>query len=234
MSDILLVHGSGHGAWCWRDVIPALQDLGHSVRAIDMPSHGEDKTPLSEVTLENCAEAVVAGLGDDTVVVGHSWGGYPISRAVDLAPGRVSRLIYLCAYVPRDGLSLAEMRRLAPRQPLLHAVVKSDDGISFTIDPDKVVDVFYHDCPVEAVAFAARNLSPQAIAPQETPIALGPGFAAVPKSYIRCMGDRTIPPEFQVEMTADWPTVDVFEMPTSHSPFFSDPVGLARLIDDII
>lgn len=234
MSDILLVHGSCHGAWCFRDLIPALDALGHSARAIDMPSHGADLTPLDQVTLDSCANAVVDALRDNTVVLGHSWGGYPISRAADLAPGRIARLIYLCAYVPWDDHALADMRRAAPRQPLMAAVQKSQDGLSYSIDPGKLHAAFYHDCPDGTVDFARRHLSPQAILPQETPMRRGAGFASAPKSYIRCTDDQTIPPEFQITMTHDWPAKDVYEMPTSHSPFFADPAGLATLIDTLL
>ncbi|MFY0617044.1 alpha/beta fold hydrolase [Shimia sp.] len=234
MSDILLVHGSCHGAWCWRDLIPALTSLGHQVRSIDLPSHGDDLTPVTEVTLDGCAQAVVAALKENTVVLGHSWGGYPITRAADMAPGRIARLIYLCAYVPWDGFSLADMRRAAQRQPLMHAVVKSADGASYTVDPAKTRAAFYHDCPEGTEDFANAHLSPQSIAAQNTKITLKDGHKTCPKSYIRCLDDQTIPPEFQVTMTQDWPLSDVYEMNTSHSPFFADPVGLAELVDRIV
>lgn len=233
MSDILLVHGSGHGAWCWRDVVPALEAMGHKVQAIDMPSHGDDATAVSEVTLESCAEAVVAAIHQESIVVGHSWAGFPISRAADLAPDQIARLIFVCAYVPQGGLSLVDMRKLAPRQPLMKAVVRSSDGLSYVIDPDQTVDVFYHDCPKGTVEYANARLCPQAIAPQVTPLSLGQGFATVAKSYIRCTDDRTIPPEFQTEMTQVWSRQDVFDMHCGHSPFFADPDGLAARIDRI-
>lgn len=234
MSDILLVHGSCHGAWCWRDLIPALTAVGHSVRAIDMPSHGQDTTPLEQVTLPSCAQSIVEALNSDTYVVGHSWAGFPISVAADLAPDQIARLIYLCAYAPWPGYSLADMRRAAPRQLLMDAVLRSEDAKSYTIDPAQTRSVFYHDCPPGTDEFANTNLCAQAILPQETKIALGQAYVDMPKSYIRCMDDRTIPPEFQVTMSADWPARDVYEMPTSHSPFFSDPSGLAALIHQII
>lgn len=234
MSDILLVHGSCHGAWCWRDLEPALEALGHSARSIDMPGHGADPTPVGTVTLDSCAQAVVDGLRKNTVVLAHSWGGFPATRAADLAPGRIARLIYLCAYAPWDGYSLANMRRAAPYQPLMHAVLRAPDGQSFTIDPLQTQAVFYHDCPPGTAEFANMRLCPQAIAPQETPIRLGAGQAGTPKTYIRCMDDRTIPPEFQITMTADWSPEDVHEIATGHSPFFADPQGLARLIDHIL
>ncbi|SEO62226.1 Pimeloyl-ACP methyl ester carboxylesterase [Salinihabitans flavidus] len=233
MSEIVLVHGSCHGAWCWRDLVPRLEAMGHEVTAIDLPGHGADPTPPSDCTLEGCARAVADAIPEGAVVVAHSWGGYPATRAADLIPGRIGRLIYLCAYAPWDGYSLADMRRAAPRQPLMQAVMKAADGKSFMIDPEQTGDVFYHDCPPGTVAYANARLCPQAIGPQEEAITLGAGTAQVPKSYIRCTEDRTIPPEFQITMTESWPEKDVHEMHTGHSPFFADPDGLAALIDRI-
>ena len=142
MSDILLVHGSCHGAWCWRDLEPALEALGHSARSIDMPGHGADPTPVGAVTLDSCAQAVVDGLRENTVVLAHSWGGFPATRAADLAPGRIARLIYLCAYAPWDGYSLANMRRdLGLNEPAvtryfswLGGVLQGDLGTSLATD----------------------------------------------------------------------------------------------------
>lgn len=233
MSDFLLIHGSCHGAWCWRDVIPALTALGHTARAIDLPGQGADKTAVQDITLELYAQAILNALDGPTVVVGHSMAGYPISLAAERAPDRISRLIYLCAYVPADGLSLARRRRQAPYQPLLPAIEKTADGLAFTVRPEMAQDVFYHDCPPSAVAYAKTRLGPQAIRPQETPVSLGANYASVPRSYIRCTDDRTVPPEFQRSMTADWPSPDVTEMPTGHSPFFAAPDDLARRLSDI-
>ncbi len=233
MAQFLLVHGSCHGAWCWRDVIPALAALGHDATAIDLPAHGADTTPLDQVTLDSYRDAILAASTPDTILVGHSMAGYPISAAAEHTPEAMARLVYVCAYAPVSGLSLADMRRAAPRQPLLPAIVMAEDRKSFTIDPDQVAGVFYHDCAPDVVAYAKAHLCPQAVLPQDTPITLGPRFASVAKSYIRCTQDRTIPPEYQITMTTGWPEQDVYAMATSHSPFFADPAGLAALLDDI-
>ena len=234
MSDILLVHGSCHGAWCWRDTVPALEALGHTARTMNMPSHGDDPTPLSKVTLESCAQSVVDALGEDTTIIAHSWGGYPATLAADIAPEKIKRLIYLCAYIPREGHSLVDMRKLAPRQPILKAVARDPSGRSYGIKPEYAQEVFYADCPAGTTEYALAHISQQATLPQTTPAHLGEGHKSVAKSYIRCLYDNAIPTEFQAEMTADWPREDVFEMATSHSPFFADPKGLAALIDQIL
>ncbi len=234
MSDILLVHGSCHGAWCWRDLIPALRALGHSPRAIDLPSHGNDKTPVNDVTLDSYADAVLAASTPETVVLGHSMGGFAISAAAQKNPDAMARLIYLCAYVPAPGLTLADMRKQAPSQPLMPAVRMAEDGKSFTLDPTMTQALFYQDCAPQIASFATPQLCAQAVAPTTKALPDTARADAKRRSYIRCMNDATIPPAYQVTMTRDWPSADVYEMSTGHSPFFADPAGLAQIIDTIL
>ncbi|WP_037310935.1 alpha/beta fold hydrolase [Ruegeria halocynthiae] len=233
MADFLLIHGSCHGAWCWRDLIPQLERLGHSGRAIDLPSHGSDPTPIADVTLDNCRDAVLSAVSPQTIVVGHSWGGYPISAAAESNPNAMRALIYLCAYVPQDGLSMVQMRRLSPRQTIGDAVEKSADALSYSVRPDKVQELFYHDCPAETVPYALARLCPQAIAPQETPLPLTSRFTQVPKAYIRATHDRTIPTEYQEQMSHNAPKGMRRTIDSSHSPFFAQPRKLAEILDDL-
>ena len=233
MARFLLIHGSGHGAWCWRDLLPLLREMGHDATAIDLPSHGSDPTPVQQVTLARYADAILEALEPGTTLVGHSMGGYPISLAAEQAPDRIARLVYLCAYTPWDGMSLADMRKLAKHQPLLPALMKSADGLSVTFDPAMVRDLFYHDCLEGTLEYALTRLCPQAIAPQATPVALGPSYASVPRSYVICEDDRAIPPELQDRMAARFEPQDVHRMQCSHSPFFADPKALAALLDHI-
>ncbi|MBR2658015.1 MAG: alpha/beta fold hydrolase [Loktanella sp.] len=225
MSDFLLIHGSCHGAWCWDDLIPHLTAAGHTARAIDLPSHGKDATPASDVTLDLYAQAIIAAIDTPVILVGHSMAGYPITAAANLATDKIDALVYLCAYAPMAGKSLAQMRRMAPTQPLLDAIVVDDQRITFSVDTTKAAEKFYHDVPHDKAAWAISQLGPQPIQPQETP--LTPKHP-LPCHYIRCTDDRTIPPEFQVTMTQGWPAGTVTEMPTSHSPFLSAPALLAQ------
>jgi pimeloyl-ACP methyl ester carboxylesterase len=230
MSDFLLIHGSCHGAWCWDDLIPHLTAHGHTARAIDLPSHGQDTTAAHKVTLDLYASAIVAAIDTPVILVGHSMAGYPITAAAGLAPDRISALVYLCAYVPMAGKSLADMRRMAPSQPLLDAIIVDDARVTFSVDRAKATEKFYHDVPPARAAWAIGQLGPQPILPQETP--LEPRHT-LPRHYLRCTDDRTIPLAFQSTMTADWPAGTVSDLPTSHSPFLSDPALLAQHLDRI-
>jgi BRCT domain type II-containing protein len=76
-------------------------------------------------------------------------------------------------------------------------------------------------------------LCPQAIAPQDTPLSLSDKFDRVPKAYIRTTKDRTIPTEYQEQMSHKAPEAMRHTIATSHSPFFAQPQKLADLLDKI-
>lgn len=229
MSDFLLIHGSAHGAWCWDHVVPMLQAAGHTARAIDLPAHGDDQTPSADVTLAMYAASIVDALYKETVLVGHSMAGYPITVAADMARENVAKLVYLCAHVPEAGKSIADMRLMADSQPLAEAMIPSADGKTITIAPALAHAKFYHDVPKDLSDWAIARLCPQPIAPQTTAY-IGSAHTH-DRHYIRCMDDRAIPPQYQVERTADWPIDKVSSLSTSHSPFLSDPAALtAELI----
>lgn len=233
MARFLLIHGAGHGAWCWSAVLPALRAMGHEAQALDLPSHGADPTPVGKVTLDSYAEAILDALAPGTVLVGHSMGGFPISLVAERAPDRVARLVYLCAYSPWEGMTLAQMRKLVDDQPLVPALMRSADGLSVSFDPSMAQDLFYHDCPPGTLEYALTRLCPQAIAPQSTAVTLGAAYGSVPRSYVICEDDRAIPPALQAMMAAHFAPDDVHRLACGHSPFFADPAGLAALLGRI-
>ena len=232
MADILLVHGAAHGAWCWHRVLPILRAMGHDARALDLPGNGDDRTDPARVTLDLYADAILTALTatrGPAILVGHSMGGFPITAAAQRAPERVAALVYLCAYLPRPGLTLAEMRKAGPRQPLAGAFRIDDTRTTFTFDPDQSPALFYHDGRPEDVALAQAR----PIHPQETAIPDTARAEALPRFYIRCTKDRAIPPEYQATMAAALPPDRIRTLPTSHAPFFAAPDALSRMIDEI-
>lgn len=222
MTHFLLVHGSGHGAWCWREVIPFLTQAGHQAKAVDLVG--------GDVTLDDYANAVLAALDGPSVVVAHSMGGYPASAAAIKDPSRVARIIYVASYVPAQGKSLADRRREVVQQPLLPAMVKSRDGKAISFDPAMTRALFYHDCSMANVTYAQTMLRPQPLLPQTTPVNLNAGFEALPKSYIICDDDRAVPASLQARMASAMPSSDVKHLSSGHSPFLSMPRQLADLI----
>ncbi|MCO8145152.1 alpha/beta fold hydrolase [Rhodovulum tesquicola] len=231
MAEFLLVHGSNHGAWCWRDILPRLQAAGHGARALDLPSAGSDPTPPESVTLAACRDAVLAAIDGPTILVGHSLGGITITAAAAAAPERVAALVYLAAWAPREGESARDLRARHGCANLMAAIRLSPDRKTSTFRDETLDTYFYHDCPPGTADYARARLTPQPTAPGTEPAAaLPPGLA---RHYIRCTADRIIPPEAQRDMTRDWPIAHLHDMECGHSPFFAQPDRLADILNRI-
>lgn len=212
MVDVLLIHGSCFGAWAWDAVIPALQTMGHRVRAMDLP--GRDGKPTS---LAAQAQAIADVLDGPTVLVCHSAGGFAISAAAHLS-AHVSGLIFVAAYIP-DGRSLADMRRAGPSHPMRGAFEITPDRQAYRFAPNRCTDLFFHDC-VDPIGATAR-LCFEPIAPQETQQAAPP---PLPSAAIICTQDRAIPADYQTRMAQGLPQTTLL---SGHCPFLSMPGRLA-------
>lgn len=229
MSVFILVHGAWHGAWCWRKLVPLLEREGHRVIAPDLPGLGEDRTPLSLVTLETWTRHICRILDEQdlpSVLVGHSRGGIVISQAAEYRPRRVKALVYLSAFLLQDGQRLMDIETTGSL--LLPLIVPGGDGISVTLKEEGIREALYADCAEEDVARAKRLIRDEPSALLETPLALTEEcYGSVPRVYIECLKDRAIPLAAQRRMQGLVPCRTVITMNTGHSPFFSAAGELA-------
>jgi pimeloyl-ACP methyl ester carboxylesterase len=122
MATFILVPGAWHGSWCFETVVPLLERAGHIVHALTLTGlrSGDGEATLASANLDTHADDVVSLLDrariTDATLVGHSYGGMVISAAADRAGGRVSRVVHLDAYVPRDGESCWSLTTASYRQ----------------------------------------------------------------------------------------------------------------------
>jgi len=108
MATYVLIHGAFGGAWSWDDIREPLRAGGHQVVAPDLPSQGEDRTALGEITLDAYVGRVlevVDAQREPVILVGHSLGGISISRAAEHRPARIRCLVYVAAFLLPDGAS---------------------------------------------------------------------------------------------------------------------------------
>jgi pimeloyl-ACP methyl ester carboxylesterase len=232
MASFVLVHGAWHGAWCFDRLGTALAARGHRVSAPDLPGHGDDRTPAQSVTLDSYVARVGEALArqpEPAFLLGHSMGGMVIAQAGEAHAPRVRALIYLCAFLPRDGESLGNLAIQSAVTPNL----RHDRAAGVVrFDPAGAREAFYEDCPDADVAAASARLCPQPVMPWTQPVVLGSRYAALPRHYIECTQDRAIPIDEQRRMHAASPC-RVHTLEASHSPFLSQPDALARLLDRI-
>ena len=236
MATFVLIHGAWHGGWCWERLAPELEARGHAVRTPDLPGHGADPAAPASVTLEDYVARVVEALRaapEPVVLLGHSMGGMPISAAAEAEPERVRALVYLCAFLPRDGESLMDLEGRNPRSTVPASVEPDAEGRTLTVPPDRHRALFYGDVEPETMAWAQDRLTPQAAAPFQGKVALGPGFAGRPKHYVECLRDGAISIELQRDMAGAVPDVTVHSLDADHAPMLSRPAELAALLDRI-
>jgi pimeloyl-ACP methyl ester carboxylesterase len=233
VSRFLLVHGAFSGRWYWEPLTEELEARGHTVEAIDLPGHGQDPTPVERVTLDAYAERVAQALraGDPAVLVGHSMGGMVVTQAAAKARDRVDRLIYLTAFLPRDGQSLIALTELPEgHSDGVQANLVVEPPVA-SLPPQAQADVLYSGCSPEQVAWAVAQGQPQALAPLGDPVELGGGIDEIDRYYVHCTEDRAIPIALQRRMSTESPCRDAAELATGHSPFLSMTGELAAILD---
>ena len=235
MSTFVLVHGGWSGGWTWEKVVPLLEEAGHQVQAPDLPGHGDDRTPIPEVSLQGYADRVSQVLDaqpEPVVLVGHSSGGVVISQAAEQRPDKVKMLVYLAAFLLRDGEVMLSVASNDMASLVLTNLVMSEDQMSATIREDVIREALFADCSDEDVERAKSLFVPQAVAPFATPLAVTEdNFGRVPRVYIETLQDRALSPWFQKEMYERLPCQNVVSMNTSHSPFLSAPEELAGYLE---
>jgi pimeloyl-ACP methyl ester carboxylesterase len=237
MATFVLVHGAWHGGWCWRHIVPLLRAHGHTVHAPDLPGHGDDPAPARAQSLDTYARwisATVSACNDEVILVGHSIGGLVISAVAEAGPERVKRLVYVTGFLPRDGDSLVRICSVDPGNPMNTAALRTPDGKCLTVDPERLQEIFYADCPEEDLAYARSRLGPEPIGVMfQTVHVTAERFGRMPRAYIHCSRDVALPLFVQEEMVAASPCATVLTLPTGHSPFFAAPDRLAALLDEL-
>lgn len=173
----------------------------------------------------------IRAVGGPVMLVGHSLGGMSISGAAERIAGRVARLVYLTALVPRDGDSAAAFGQLAG----FNASVGSEmleDGERVGVKVGLAQHLFYADCDAETAERAVSALVATDLAYLAEPVALSPDrFGVIPKTYILCLRDNAIEPRAQRNLAAVHPGTNVREIDAGHSAFLSRPRELAELLD---
>ncbi|MBT1697121.1 alpha/beta fold hydrolase [Fulvivirgaceae bacterium PWU4] len=239
----ILVHGAWHGAWCWDKVIPLVQARGHKAIAVDLPGHGHDTGRTSDISLDDYVNEVVKTVNaqnGQVILVGHSMSGIVISQAAEkLGRKKISALVYLDAFLPRDGESLfalvdATLKNLTPnsRKPMLvENLIVSEDHKTNSVNPAMVAEIFYHDCAEEDKEFALPRISKEPIAPLATPLHLTDDvYGMIPKYYILCTESRDMDKTF---LSTHVPCKKVYKLASSHSPFFSMPEKLVDILNEV-
>ena len=228
----LVCHGAWSGGWAWKKMHPLMQAAGHRLFTPSYTGLGERAhLANSSISLETHIEDVLNVIKyedlHDVVLLGHSYGGMVATGVADRIRDRVAQLIYLDAFVPRDGQSLFDLNE-SGRVPLQEAARKGDGWRvpPMQSPPDTL--------PADVEWLAARRVH-MPIKCFETGLKLQHGEPTLQRSYI--YATRTTPADTfgpfakRAKSEAGW---RYYEIDASHAPNVTAPDALMALLQTIV
>jgi pimeloyl-ACP methyl ester carboxylesterase len=238
----MLVPGAWLGGWAWDKVASRLRDRGHEVHALTLAGLGDRAgVGAEQVDLErHVADIVEAIQGNDlrdVVLVGHSYGGLPVTGAADRVPQRLARVVYVDSGPALDGVAYLDMLPPQVREVTVRHAREQGGGRLLPMPPwdelERVNGASAAGIDQRARAAIRERATPQPFGTYTQPISLAnPERTARPHLLISC----SYPLDQVRAMIAGghpWfaelagPQWSFAELPTSHWPMFSAPAGLA-------
>ena len=148
--NIVLVHGAFVDQTSWQPVADILTKKGYSVTLVE--------NPLTSLAADVAAtKQALAQQNGKTVLVGHSWGGMVITEAGN--DPKVSALVYVSAFAPDVGESLASLSQGGPPTEGT-AAIRPDAKGYLTIDPKVFPSAVAADLPPQIAEALANSQMP--------------------------------------------------------------------------
>lgn len=230
MAVFVLVHGTGHGGWCWQKVAPILRAAGSDVYAPTLTGVGDRSHVYNAAVdltthIKDVSNLLFYEDLTNVVLVGHSYSGMVLTGVAATAPERLGQLIYLDAYLPDEGQSEVDLW-----PPDMRAEIERDaqagNGRRAPPSPEMmgITDPAMAD-------WVRERITPHPMATYTEAAPKGNArSAALPRAYISCTEGPLTPvfgPFANKARAAGWV---VREMATGHDAMLTAPDAVAKLL----
>ncbi|KAL3376409.1 hypothetical protein AABB24_003036, partial [Solanum stoloniferum] len=164
----VLVHGAGHGGWCWYKLKPLLEAAGHKVTTFDLAASGIDLRKIEQLhTLHDYTLPLMELMEslpqeEKVILVGHSLGGMNLGLVMEKYPQKINVAVFLAAFMP-DSVHIS----------------------SYVLDQDLTLALSL----MRPSSLFREDLSKAKYFTDE-------GYGSVKRVYIMCTEDKGIPEEF--------------------------------------
>src|SRR3989454_2096952 len=232
--SIVLVHGAWADGSSWNSVIKRLQQQGYTIYA---PAN-----PLRGLTSDSAYIAsFLQTISGPIILVGHSYGGAVITNAATGNPN-VKALVYIDAFAPDQGESLASLSSIPPpagQSPscvsgnpaqVFNFVPLTGGDVDLYIKPSLFPSCFANDLPPKEGAVLASTQRPFALSALPQPSGV-PAWRSIPSFYLVGTIDNVIPPFAQLFM-AQRANATIVQVRASHLVMISHPNAVVGLIDE--
>lgn len=238
----VLVHGTWHGGWEWRDVRRNLQARGHDVFAPSCTGCGDRKHLASpdvglDTHITDIANIIEYEELDDVILVGHSFAGLIITGVADRMKDRIGRLVFLDALVPTvermSGVSRKEDGSLPDHW--IERENKFIDGYMMDFFQEYPMEMLVPADDAENIAWLKRRITPHPARGWSDMLELkNGGWEGVPRTYLHCVGQEySVTSDFMVGPADDDPAWDYRAMPWARNAMITHPDEVADVLDSL-
>jgi pimeloyl-ACP methyl ester carboxylesterase len=236
MANFVLVHGGGHGGWCYDKVARLLRGAGHDVYTPTLTGLGERKHLLSVDTdlsthITDIVNTLVYEDLRDVILVGHSYGGMVITGVADRASDRIRELVYLDAAHPADGQSLVDTA------PASMAFARSSsqivNGVELVMWPnDTMVAAMGVTDPEDAAILRARMVPhPWKAFAEQLRFVNGDAAFNIPRTNINCLAN--LQNSSDTDRAKQLGGHRNFEIDTGHDLMMTEPRKVTEMLLEI-
>jgi pimeloyl-ACP methyl ester carboxylesterase len=227
----VLIHGSWHGGWAWKDVIRRLSEKGYGAHAPTLAGHGPGVTRLG-ITHQACVASVVTyfqqhGL-EDVILVGHSFGGSVVQKVAEQVFNRIARIVFLDALVLEDNQCVLD---ILPSEfaALVNDLAAASSDNTMLIPWEIWRDNLIQDASESVARSIWQQLSPEPNQVNLDKLDLKRYYSlAIPRSFIYCRQDKAMGSGyFHPRMSSRLGAFKLLEMDGSHEVMFTRPRELA-------
>lgn len=235
MATFVLVHGGGHGAWCWDRLTPLLQQVGHQVYVPVLTGVGERYAELTVQTglkthIDDVALLFETEDLKNVILVGHSYGGTVITGAAGLIADRIAELVFLDAPHPRNGECLCDAS--PGGLAVFKAMLREEDGVELTLYPEPDILAAFGLVDQEHIDWAMRHLTPHPMKCFTEPLEIDNAVVdAIPRASIDCVETLA---RRDPEITRRAKQADrCWEIDTGHDLMITEPRAVADILSEI-
>jgi len=216
---VVLVHGGFVDGSGWQGVYKALKKNGYNVSIVQNPTNSlADDVAVTKRAL--------AGQDGPAILVGHSYGGVVVTEAGN--DPRVAGLVYIAAFVPDKGESVASLIQNPPPGAAVPPILPPQDGYLF-LDRAKFAASFAADVTPADAAFMADSQVPWGLDALNGAVTQ-PAWKSKPSWSLVATDDKMIPPDAQRAMSKR-AGATVAEVKGSHAVYVSQPEAVASIIE---
>ncbi|CAD6235155.1 unnamed protein product [Miscanthus lutarioriparius] len=245
----VLVHGAGHGGWCWFKLACLLRGSAHRVSCIDLTGAAGSLVDPDDVRSFDEYDAPLTDFmaalpdGHKVILVGHSAGGLSVTHAMHLFRDKIKQAIFIAATMLPFGYQteqdikdgVPDLSEFGDVYDLKFSLGDDRPPTSVALREEHQRTILYQQCSHEDSTLASILLRPWPAALSTARFGHVDDGAesevnTVRRVYIKTANDHMVKPEQQEAMIQRWPPSEVVAMDTDHSPFFSAPERLFELI----